>query len=63
MRFDVAIVEYAFPTDCNPTVGSTSCNFSMAAAGTVLAIGMWGQGANANSYPAGYCFVPSGGLY
>jgi hypothetical protein len=28
-------------------------------AGTVKAIGMWGQGANPTSYPSGYAFVPS----
>ena len=44
---------------CNPTVGSTSCNIAVAAAGTVKAIGMWGQGANTYSYPSGYGFVPS----
>jgi hypothetical protein len=44
---------------CNPAVGSTSCNISLAAAGTVKAIGMWGQGANVLSYPSGYAFVPS----
>jgi hypothetical protein len=44
---------------CNPTVGSTSCNFVLSAAATVKAVGMWGQGANPTSYPAGYAFVPS----
>jgi len=44
---------------CNATVGSTSCNIAVAAAGTVKAIGMWGQGANTYSYPSGYGFVPS----
>jgi hypothetical protein len=36
------MVEDAIAADSNPTVGSTSSNFSMAAAGTVRAIGMWG---------------------
>jgi hypothetical protein len=44
---------------CNPTVGSNSCNIALAAAGTVKAIGMWGQGANPLAYPSGYGFVPS----
>jgi hypothetical protein len=44
---------------CNPAVGSSSCTISLAAAGTVKAIGMWGQGANPLSYPSGYGFVPS----
>ncbi len=44
---------------CNPTVGSTSCNVVLPTAGTVKAIGMWGQGANPTSYPSGYAFVPS----
>jgi hypothetical protein len=44
---------------CNPTVGSSSCNIALAAAGTVKAIGMWGQGANPLAYASGYGFVPS----
>jgi hypothetical protein len=44
---------------CNPTVGSTTCAISLAAAATVKAIGMWGQGANPLSYPSGYGFIPS----
>jgi hypothetical protein len=44
---------------CNPAVGSTSCAISLAAAATVKAIGMWGQGANPLSYPSGYGFIPS----
>jgi Bacterial Ig-like domain (group 2) len=44
---------------CNPTVGSTSCNFVLPTAATVKAIGMWGQGANPTSYPSGYAFAPS----
>ncbi len=45
-----------------PTTSSTLYTgpFSVAAGTTVNAIGMWGRGANAKSYPAGYGYVPSG---
>jgi hypothetical protein len=45
-----------------PTVNSTLYTgpFSVNAGTTVQAIGMWGSGANAKTYPAGYGFVPSG---
>jgi uncharacterized protein YjdB len=45
-----------------PTTASTLYTgpFSVAPGTTVKAIGMWGQGANAKSYPAGYGYVPSG---
>ena len=44
-----------------PTVSSTlfSGPFSVNPGTTVKAIGMWGQGANPTSYPAGYGYVPS----
>jgi len=45
-----------------PTTASTLYTgpFPVAPGTTVQAIGMWGQGANAKSYPAGYGYVPSG---
>ena len=45
-----------------PTVNSTlyTAPFSVNPGTTVKAIGMWGQGANTKTYPAGYGFVPSG---
>ena len=45
-----------------PTVNSTlyTAPFSVNPGTTVKAIGMWGQGANAKSYPSGYGYVPSG---
>jgi Chitobiase/beta-hexosaminidase C-terminal domain/Bacterial Ig-like domain (group 2) len=45
-----------------PTTASTLYTgpFTVAPGTTVKAIGMWGQGANAKSYPAGYGYVPSG---
>ncbi len=45
-----------------PTTSSTLYTgpFSVPAGTTVNTIGMWGQGANAKSYPAGYGYVPSG---
>jgi hypothetical protein len=44
-----------------PTLSSTlyTAPFSVNPGTTVKAIGMWGQGANAKSYPAGYGYVPS----
>lgn len=44
-----------------PTVSSALYTgpITLSAAATVKAIGMWGSGANATSYPAGYGFVPS----
>ena len=44
-----------------PTMSSTLYTgpFSVSPGTTVKAIGMWGQGANAKSYPAGYGYVPS----
>jgi Chitobiase/beta-hexosaminidase C-terminal domain/Bacterial Ig-like domain (group 2) len=44
-----------------PTTASTlySGPFSVGPGTTVKAVGMWGQGANAKSYPAGYGYVPS----
>jgi hypothetical protein len=44
-----------------PTVNSTlyTAPFSVNPGTTVNAIGMWGTGANAKTYPAGYGFVPS----
>ena len=44
-----------------PTVSSTlyTAPFSVNPGTTVKAIGMWGQGANTTSYPAGYGYVPS----
>jgi hypothetical protein len=38
---------------------SSGGKFVLSAPGTVKAVGMWGSGANPNSYPAGYGFVPS----
>jgi hypothetical protein len=44
-----------------PTVNSTlyTAPFSATPGSLVKAIGMWGQGANARSWPAGYGYVPS----
>jgi hypothetical protein len=44
-----------------PTTASTLYTgpFQVAPGTTVQAIGMWGRGANATSYPAGYGYVPS----
>ena len=44
-----------------PTTASTLYTepFTPAPGSTINAIGMWGQGANPKSYPAGYGFVPS----
>ena len=44
-----------------PSTSSTlyTSPFAVAPGTTVNAIGMWGQGANAKSYPAGYGYVPS----
>jgi hypothetical protein len=44
---------------CNPTPGTTSCSFAVAAGATLKAIGMWGSLNQPRSYPAGYGFVPS----
>jgi hypothetical protein len=46
-------------TVCNPTPGSISCSFPVAAGATVNAIGMWGSINQPKSYPTGYGFVPS----
>ncbi len=46
-------------TVCNPTPGSTSCSFQVAAGSTVNAIGMWGAINQPKSYASGYGFVPS----
>jgi hypothetical protein len=46
-------------TVCNPTPGTTSCSFQVAAGATVEAIGMWGSLNQPKSYPVGYGFVPS----